>query len=93
MQVLDRGACRRLGKEQAEQLLALARVENLALGDQLLDDQALLGLLQRLGYRDIHALWLDWRRARPQAPVREFVDGMLQLGAVPVAAYRAALLR
>lgn len=46
-----------------------------------------------LGYRDIHALWLDWRRANPQAPVREFVDGMLSLGAVPVAAYRAALLR
>lgn len=45
-----------------------------------------------LGYRDIHALWLDWRRAYPQAPVREFVDGMLRLGAVPVAAYRAALL-
>ncbi len=45
-----------------------------------------------LGYRDIHALWLDWRRANPQAPVREFVDGMLSLGAVPVAAYRAALL-
>lgn len=46
-----------------------------------------------LGYRDIHALWLAWRRANPQAPVRQFVDGMLSLGAVPVAAYRAALMR
>ena len=54
--------------EQAEQLLALARVENLALGDQLLDDQALLVLLQ-LG--DRRALGFDAQRVdRPAKSAR-----------------------
>ena len=44
------------------------------------------------GYRDIHAIWRDWRRKYPDRPLREFVDGMLALGAVPVREYRAALL-
>lgn len=44
------------------------------------------------GYRDIHAIWLDWRRLHPDRPLREFTDGMLALGAVPVREYRAVLL-
>lgn len=44
-----------------------------------------------LGYRDIHALWLEWRRRHPERPIREFVDGMTSLGSVPVAEYRRAL--
>ncbi|HWS27484.1 MAG TPA: DUF885 family protein [Xanthomonadales bacterium] len=44
------------------------------------------------GYRDIHAIWLDWRRLHPDRPLHEFVDGMLALGAVPVREYRAELL-
>jgi hypothetical protein len=45
-----------------------------------------------LGYRDIHAIWLEWRRRHPERQIREFVDGMTVLGAVPVAEYRRALL-
>lgn len=45
-----------------------------------------------LGYRDIHAIWLDWRRVYPDRPLREFVDGMLALGAIPVREYRTVLL-
>lgn len=45
-----------------------------------------------LGYRDIHAIWLEWRRRHPERPIRAFVDGMTELGAVPVAEYRMVLL-
>lgn len=45
-----------------------------------------------LGYRDIHAIWLQWRRQLPDRPLNEFVDGMLALGAVPVREYAATLL-
>ena len=46
MQVLDRAARARLAAQQRRKLRALGRIEDRALGDQLLDDQALLGLLQ-----------------------------------------------
>jgi uncharacterized protein (DUF885 family) len=46
-----------------------------------------------LGYRDIHAIWLDWRHQHPDRPLHEFVDGMLALGAVPVREYRASVLK
>jgi hypothetical protein len=45
-----------------------------------------------LGYRDIHAIWLQWRRQHPDRPLREFVDGMLALGAVPVREYATVML-
>ncbi len=45
-----------------------------------------------LGYRDIHAIWLRWRRQHPDRPLREFVDGMLALGAVPVREYAKVML-
>jgi uncharacterized protein (DUF885 family) len=45
-----------------------------------------------LGYRDIHAIWLQWRRQNPDRPLREFVDGMLALGAVPVGEYAKIML-
>lgn len=46
----------------------------------------------QLGYRDIHAIWLDWRQAHGDRSVSEYVDAMLALGAVPVREYRAVLL-
>ena len=48
MQIFDRAARARLVAQQRRKLCALLRIEDGALGDQLLDDQALLGLLQRL---------------------------------------------
>jgi hypothetical protein len=45
-----------------------------------------------LGYRDIHAIWLQWRRQNRERPLREFVDGMLALGAVPVREYAKVML-
>lgn len=72
--------------------------------DALLDAQFANNMWQRavlsspqlttyhLGYRDIHGIWLDWRQQHPDRPLREFVDGMLKLGAVPVHEYRDALL-
>mgnify|MGYP000892105191 CR=1 FL=1 len=46
-----------------------------------------------LGYREIHAIWLQWRRQHPDRPLREFVDGMLALGAVPVREYAKVMLQ
>lgn len=72
--------------------------------DALLDAQFASNMWQRavlsspqlttyhLGYRDIHAIWLDWRQQYPTQAMSQFVDGMLSLGAVPVMAYRAELL-
>ncbi|MGE4073067.1 MAG: DUF885 family protein [Lysobacterales bacterium] len=82
-----------------------ARLQRFLTEDALLDAQFASNLWQRavlsspqlttyhLGYRDIHAIWLDWRRQHPERPLREFVDGMLVLGAVPVREYRASLLQ
>ena len=72
--------------------------------DALLDAQFANNMWQRavltspqlttyhLGYRDIHAIWLDWRQQYPTLALSQFVDGMLSLGAVPVIEYRAELL-
>jgi len=46
VQVLDRAVRARLAAQQRRELRALGRIKDRALGDQLLDDQALLGLLQ-----------------------------------------------
>ncbi|MCP5476526.1 MAG: DUF885 family protein [Rhodanobacteraceae bacterium] len=82
-----------------------ARLQRFLTEDALLDAQFASNLWQRavlsspqlttyhLGYRDIHSIWLDWRREYPERPLREFVDGMLALGAVPVREYRASLLK
>jgi uncharacterized protein (DUF885 family) len=46
-----------------------------------------------LGYRDVQGLYDDVRRARGKAfSLREFVDGMMALGPVPVARYRERML-
>lgn len=79
-----------------------ARLARFLADDALLDAQFAANLWKRaqlsspqlttyqLGYRDIHALWLDWRTRYPDRPVAEFVDGMLAWGAIPVRHYRAA---
>lgn len=81
-----------------------ARLARFLTDDALLDAQFASNLWRRamltspqlttyhLGYRDIHALWLDWRLQNAKRPLREFVDGMLTLGAVPVREYREALM-
>ena len=81
-----------------------ARLSRFLAEEALLDAQFAANMWQRaaltspqlttyhLGYRDIHALWLDWRHRHPEAPLRSFVDGMLAQGAVPVREYRDMLL-
>ena len=83
---------------------AVYRVEEPALREALLDVQFSANMWKRavltspqlttyqLGYRDIHAIWLDWRQAHGDRSVSEYVDAMLALGAVPVREYRAVLL-
>lgn len=79
-----------------------ARLARFLADDALLDAQFAANLWKRaqlsspqlttyqLGYRDIHALWLDWRTRYPDRPVAAFVDGMLAWGAIPVRHYREA---
>jgi uncharacterized protein (DUF885 family) len=81
-----------------------AQLAGFLTGEALLDAQFASNMWRRamltspqlttyhLGYRDIHAIWLQWRRQHPDRPLRGFVDGMLALGAVPVREYARVML-